>query len=311
MKSNKTIIGILLLLILFITDGQVFAQRKHHGKKRKEARTEIRNYIHNNVLPVMLPLRERLETKLNDSEKSTIAASKVALKTLHTECKTLRKQMQECRKAQKPIPEDLQLKMMALREKRQAALEPVKAIAEAQKANIEELLAEVSAQKETWKADLKAIMDKYREGSKGHGDKKEGCDKDKDSACKGGEEDCTKANRGGHVARILRPVGFLLLDANIMGEETPNKNNSGFNTQVFPNPSSISNKITFELAESGHVQIDLLNKNGLVLKNVLNEKRPSGPNTIEVDNSILNNDVYYYRISTPKGSETKRFIIDK
>ncbi|TAF32904.1 MAG: T9SS C-terminal target domain-containing protein [Cytophagales bacterium] len=293
----KLKISVLFCMVLLFAMGAESYAQDH--PKRHQGRKEARTYIKKNILPVVLPLRARLDEQLNDAEKLTIASTKATLKQLRAEARALRKQVREYRKNDKPVPEALRQQLQALRDKKQTAVQPVKAIAEARSAEITALLSEIETQKAQWKTDLQAIRERH--GNKNRG---EGCDNEgKDKACEEGKGKCP-------LMMMFSHVGFLLLEDRNDEETLPNKQ-ANLKAEVFPNPSSTANRISFELTESSMVSIDLLSKQGLVLKNVLNETRTVGKHTVSVDLNSLSDDVYYFRIKTSKGVETKRFIVEK
>ncbi|MCF8378444.1 MAG: T9SS type A sorting domain-containing protein [Bacteroidales bacterium] len=73
--------------------------------------------------------------------------------------------------------------------------------------------------------------------------------------------------------------------------------NSGFTLQVYPNPSRQFANISYELVHPGIVSIDLLNAQGVVIENVFSCHQEKGEHSFEMDCSLLNPGLYFYRIS--------------
>ena len=82
--------------------------------------------------------------------------------------------------------------------------------------------------------------------------------------------------------------------------------------QNYPNPFNPTTKISFELAESDIVRLEVFNMLGqLVAKVVVNEKLGIGVHTYSFDASTLPSGVYLYRLSTSDFTEIRKMTLIK
>lgn len=106
-----------------------------------------------------------------------------------------------------------------------------------------------------------------------------------------------------------RTIRFLLLDPtkdigsnDLMIEETDF-------IKLFPNPVKSNLTINFELQQRDNVSIELLNKQGEVLRVVDVAMRDAGGQSLNLDVSDLDNgSIYYIRISMTKETAVEKFI---
>ncbi|MBD78949.1 MAG: hypothetical protein CL840_08520 [Crocinitomicaceae bacterium] len=100
-------------------------------------------------------------------------------------------------------------------------------------------------------------------------------------------------------------IRFLLLD--------PDKNpttKGGSEARVFPNPSLYRNTLSFNHENDGELIIDLVDKEGKVIKQIMNEYRNAGTVEIEVDVSELSGgNLYFYRISDNGTISNQKFMM--
>ena len=79
---------------------------------------------------------------------------------------------------------------------------------------------------------------------------------------------------------------------------------------VFPNPAYQNNQIDFHLEESGMVKISILNKNGELIRSVLNSRLEAGEHSQMIDLTDLEPGLYFYQIETPEGSTSKKILVE-
>lgn len=78
--------------------------------------------------------------------------------------------------------------------------------------------------------------------------------------------------------------------------------------QNYPNPFNGITQIRFNLPESLHIRLSLLNQLGQVIKVLIDAEAPAGNNTIDFDSNGLPKGVYYYQLSAGQFQETKKMI---
>lgn len=107
-------------------------------------------------------------------------------------------------------------------------------------------------------------------------------------------------------AGFMFGVHFLLMD-------TEKNMNTAQITQrkfyVIPNPANNSNELTYEVLAQGKVKIDILDKDGLFIKTVLDETKDKGIYTLNVNVSDLTQNLYFFRITDTNGTESVKFIV--
>ncbi len=84
----------------------------------------------------------------------------------------------------------------------------------------------------------------------------------------------------------------------------------------YPNPFNPNTTISYQLAESGPVRIDVFNLKGQVIKQLVNEYQEAGYYEVDWhgtdnDNNNVPSGVYFYRMKSDKDSDTKKMILLK
>jgi plastocyanin len=95
--------------------------------------------------------------------------------------------------------------------------------------------------------------------------------------------------------------------------QTSNNNvPSSFNLeQNFPNPFNPSTKISFSLPQKSNVTLKIYNAIGQEIKTLVNGEADAGIHEIEFNGSNLASGIYFYRLSTPGFTDTKRLVLLK
>ena len=87
--------------------------------------------------------------------------------------------------------------------------------------------------------------------------------------------------------------------------------------QNFPNPFNPTTNIRFSLKENSLVKLNVINMQGKVVANVINDRRDGGEYEVSFDANRFNisSGTYFYKLevdnSTNKFSETKKMILIK
>jgi hypothetical protein len=97
-------------------------------------------------------------------------------------------------------------------------------------------------------------------------------------------------------------------------EEKQNMNGSidNFNLhQNYPNPFNPVTDINFELPVYGQVLLKVYDGNGNEVKTLVNGSRPAGRYTERFDASGISSGIYFYKLTTPNFTDTKKMILLK
>ena len=86
--------------------------------------------------------------------------------------------------------------------------------------------------------------------------------------------------------------------------------------QNFPNPFNPTTNINFSLKNASNVQIDIFNLKGQRVKTLISQTINAGEHSItwngnDDSNSPVSSGIYYYKISTEFGEDTKKCILMK
>ncbi len=77
----------------------------------------------------------------------------------------------------------------------------------------------------------------------------------------------------------------------------------------YPNPAKDVVNISFVINNTNLVQIDLVDVNGSVIKNVLNETRQAGTNQVQTSVAELSAGLYFYRLKSGLLKDTKKLVV--
>lgn len=81
--------------------------------------------------------------------------------------------------------------------------------------------------------------------------------------------------------------------------------------QNYPNPFNPATTIEFALPRSGHVELSIFNVLGQKVDVLLDQQMAAGSHTIEWDASNQPSGIYFYRIATSSGVDTKKMSLIK
>jgi hypothetical protein len=281
----------LALAALLSTSVATHAQSGQRHEDRP-ARREVAAYYQANVLPVVRQQRQKLEAQLSGPDRAQLTTYRSQLKDVQARGKALRQSLHPAGTPAGTRPElaDAQRQQMQqLRTETRDIMQRVAQLAKQYETNIAQLAREVEPQKEKWAADIKAIVSKnatpeQQENTSHHGHRMHG---------------------DGQMRPYFRPVAFLLMEPG-----GPVTTGSGIgSTSFYPNPAGATSQLAFDVKKAGTVSVDLLDKNGSKLRTLVPAfQAEPGARTQQLDLHDLPAGTYFYKITTPSGSETKRFV---
>ena len=107
----------------------------------------------------------------------------------------------------------------------------------------------------------------------------------------------------------VSPVTFVLMDFNVDAAIQQLVKRQTRETQVYPNPAKNVSTIEYEVRKTGPVKIEVLNKDGQLIRKVLDETQDKGKHSLTIDLTGMRSSFYYYVITDVEGSSTHRFLI--
>lgn len=275
----------------------------------KEAmRDEMKAYKDENIKPVLLEQRKKLEPSIS-------AADQAEIKTLRTTLKAARKEMKAMKEEGKADRDKYEKgkghggkrhgKWKAVKEKYEPQYKAAQALVDKYDTQINALLLEIQDEKAQWDEDIHGIKEKY------FGDIMEEFGKHP----RGEKPHKRKGERGehnrkrGHDKADKDKIAFLLMDVEKAEKKTERKAKKAKAIKVFPNPSTTDNTIQYTVSEAGNVKIELHDRAGNVVKEITNEYKTSGNYTETVNLNGLNGRIYFYVITDQSGVRSKKFVI--
>jgi hypothetical protein len=95
-------------------------------------------------------------------------------------------------------------------------------------------------------------------------------------------------------------------------EDTPTNVPLAYNLgQNYPNPFNPTTKIKYSLRVSGQVKIELFNTIGQKVRTLVDEVKPAGVHTLDVNVSNLPTGIYFYRIHAGDFKQTRKMLLMK
>ena len=298
---KKTIvIGLIISMAMMGTT--VFAQKHHQGDKgMKKMSPEMKEYLNENILPVMKVQRIELDKKLSSDEKSR-------LDEIRGEMKAMRQQqgekMKKVRMSEEKPTVEQRKEMREMLNKRHDMMNEVAIMAEAHDASISRLLDEVQPQMEQWRQDVMAM----KQNSKPDGNKKGNINKDKHGK---------RPNNGQHpghgnmFGKHMSPNAFLLWDPDqplpFFDEQGNLEDNLELN--VYPNPASDKIQVSIQLAEEANVGLTIFNKDGNEVMAIASESVASGLYSKTLDVSGLTEGLYIIKANAGEKTAIGRLMV--
>ena len=199
--------------------------------KRKELHEKIKAYKDENIKPVMLEQRAKLEPMISEADKQVIAEFRIEFEKLKAE------RIAKFKEMEKDGMDGKHMNRKNLHEHRKERVgeekfEKMKSLVEKYKADIEPLFAEVADQQEVWKKDIQEITKTTLQLEDNE------------------LEEGLKRRKGHHRERMesMKMGRFLLLDPNEGAKVTEAKSLIQ-NVTVYPNPASSVATVEYEVFE--------------------------------------------------------------
>ncbi len=258
-------------------------------------RSELEAHRTNTVLPVLQAQRAKLETQLSTEDKATIAK-------LRADFQTVERRMKKGERPEKGR------RFQGFTEEEKAKHEQLKALVEKYDESITSLMEEIKPQAEKWREETKEIHEKYRPESADRPAQKMNKSKARHSKKEGQRGD--RADRGprNEFRSIISKGRFLLMDP--AGDNAANLQIQPMNEiRSYPNPANNLNTLQYSIKQEGHIRIELRDRQGKVLKVLLDDQQEKGDYSLDVDISQLKNGVYYYTIIDAQGQRTEKLVI--
>ncbi|MEL6558907.1 MAG: T9SS type A sorting domain-containing protein [Bacteroidota bacterium] len=296
MKS-KIKITATILIVMLVASLALAQEDERPGKANRE---KVKAYIEENILPVATEERQDFEVMLTDAEKAKI-------QELRQRHEALREQRQSNRAAFRgrgdkdssiPEPTDEQIAEMRLmrKEQRLIATEAFEIIDDHEDffLAMESDLKEETAK---WRADIKAIIEEGRPD----GENQQFGDRRGKGHHRGRHG---RLRQGMRFEKMFAPVAFLLMDP-----DNPKLGEESQEITVYPNPTAGKQTIAINLPEPSIVKVELIDSDGKILKTLFNGNLNKGSNDLSVDLTGLDGQQYFYKITTPNGTDTKRVLL--
>lgn len=106
---------------------------------------------------------------------------------------------------------------------------------------------------------------------------------------------------------------FILLKImNVTGIITPRETVNSFRlNQNYPNPFNPSTKISFDIPKAGVVRLSVVDITGKEIAELVNASMNTGSYEVNFNAENLSGGVYFYKLETPNGVDTKKMILVK
>jgi len=256
------------------------ADRRDHPEN-DALKTALENYRNQNVKPIMLAQRAKLEAKISVEDQATIDSLRAFFKTFH------QAQHERNYKHTRQFHHE--------RSTPPAQLKTLKSLVDKYKNDMNELLLAVEPLRAQWQADKKAIIEQHLgELSK---------------------TDSLHIRKMHHVhedTHQLKGLGrFLLLDSEEIPNTTAKDTIQVLKLEIYPNPSAAQVNLTYEVKQAGKVTITLQDDKGSVVKTLANEYREAGIYNLSVNQHELKDGIYYYVLSNGQQRVSTKTIITK
>jgi len=275
-------------------------QEKHKENAEKRAkkgsnellREEMRAYKLKNIIPNMQKQRAKLDEVMSEVDKK-------AVENLRPTVYKIRKEMEAERAAKRQAflgedaKHDLNKERHTVLEDGKTDMQKAHELATKYAADIERLNEDIKEQRKVWKQDMKAIAKKHITETE-----------------KPARMHAVHAHEFRHQRENMKTLMFLMLDykANPVDLLAEEEGKVALKVKVFPIPSDKNNTIEWEQFKEGGVQIELYDISGRFIRSILNETKTTGKHQVNVDVSDLNGFHFYYKVITPDGEATQRFL---
>ncbi|MEO0897083.1 MAG: T9SS type A sorting domain-containing protein [Bacteroidota bacterium] len=315
MNVKLTTISIVLFALGSLLIAQPGGMGRRGAKMNPEAKKEIKSYMDKEVLPVVMPERNKLDSYLTAAEQDKLTNIRKDMKSIREQFGSFRKTMMEARRSGEMPSEEQINQMRALGKQQRLLMNDAWAIADEYEIEIYEILDGLKPQSEGWNKDIKAIIEKYKPEGAENGERPtrqrpegaEGRQGKGQKGRQGGRAGMGPRGGGQPLQRLLTsPVAFLLWDGEADIASTGGQ--GGFS--AFPNPAKDKQTVSYKVKTAGEVIIELMDANGTVVRSLGNAQKEVGEYELDVDTKGLTPGFYIYRITTPDGIKTKKIKIE-
>lgn len=295
---------------------------------RQAMRTERMTYRQENILPVLAAQRAKLEPKITPADQALIAALRDKLQTCTQTClqngnpRTCQGQGQPApgnqqnqqnkrqgKQNQGPGnppnqgcgpqqhgghgfgPEGMGMRMLLNDETTRQQAEQLVAT---YGPDIDVLFAEIATKREQWQQDMQAICQQY-------------CPQN----CTGNGPGANSPGKGPGAGPddFHRKLHFLLMSPDLP-ENSQGKATTARAISLYPNPATAQQQIEFDVLAAGNVRVEIVDRQGKVVRTVFSGTLEAGVNRLEVNTGDLpRGQLYYYRITDGKGTSSKAFMV--
>lgn len=278
---------------------------------------EMKTYKDQNIKPILLEQRKKLEPQISAADQAEIKELRVAMKAAKQEIKAVKEKYKSTSEGMpKGDRKDnaVHSEIKAIKDKYADKHDAALAIAEKYDTQITALFNEIESERTEWKEDMKGIKDNYfgdirEEFGKDHRKGKDGEKAGRKG--KGEHEGRGHKGRRGHHRGDKDKVAFLLMDVNKSEKKADRKGKKAQGMKVFPNPSATNNTLQYTVNQAGNVRIELHDRSGNVVRTITDSYKTSGDYTETINLDGLKGIVYYYVITDAEGTRSQKFMIRK
>ena len=302
-------------IAMYEQQGAEHAERGEQLRARHEAlkpmMAELRAYKHQTVRPALLELRRDFDRKLTPAERNTIDQLRKEMQAERQRIKAAFKAHFAGSDNPRAGRDELHAQREAFHQAHAAQFAAVEAIVKAHKADLEAVRAEMQRRETTWKPELDAIMAKYltaeelaRQAQRrehrgaehtGKGKPHHPHESHKDEAAHRAEDGHRPHHRKHKGSRLdhdsKKALSFLLLDPAGTAVDVDEQDDAALldgqpsndRFSVYPNPAHNEAQVAVEVRQAGIVQIDLIDANGQVLRQLYRQSHDAGELKVSVD----------------------------
>ncbi len=263
------------------------AKKQERRQQFKEARSAVQSYLDQNVKPVMLEQRQKLEAGLSEEDKAEL----IRLRAAVAEHKAERKAARQATRANGERP---QRPEKVERPEREA----IRQLVAKYDTQIEALFAEVETEAAQWKSDIEFIMDAHRP---------EGAPEHKRSQAHKGKRNGQHGKRH-EYGRLFNKARFLLMDP---AEEAAVAQALIQSPTAFPNPASGQITLQYELQQEAEVLLQLHTREGQLQQEYQQGRLSAGQQQARIDLSQLRDGAYYLSILANGEVQIVPFIVGR
>ncbi|MEO0728682.1 MAG: T9SS type A sorting domain-containing protein [Bacteroidota bacterium] len=263
---------------------------------REALRAEMREYRELNVKPVMENQRAKLNESLSDADKASLVAYRIVLAEAKAAARAEHQTEREKRKAERAERDEPQARRQhrghkhgqarqKLHEKYPEIFTDLEAMVERYDTEITRLLDEVSDEREQWKADQKAITERYmpQELIEQHEERR--------AKHEPNPERQARREQG-------RKIHFLLQESLTEAEVEMAEEMVEIAAAAYPNPATNATTLSFDLPNADVIRIDLRDEQGGLVKNITRDSFVAGKNQVAIDLGDLTNGTYYLTLNS-------------